>query len=495
MDTPMSHEPREWAGEWWLPASPEDKVPGILKYDPDEGLLLRLIGGWEYRVTKEVSPGRTTILHETQKWPVVLGQADGKYMTLIDLGVSEVRSFSMSALFGVPDKLVLQAATALEGCHLVDPSQPEFIRGEVTVENLTAWSRRSGVGIKSNHFVEIGESLGNITATRLPTIECSLGNGITVQLATVEWFPYREEYRAETKAHIREHASVRFLAETPLSLSDLTGYMSSIGDLISMSALMACGIISMTVYLPPTPDNFPAKHPKRDKPHEVNIYQQRITKPAPERPARELRNMVLALEDLPFEDLIPRWFEQASRFNAARSMILGLRYVTGGYLESAVVTAVAAAESFHRSLELKPPLSEEAFKSLRRTALGSADPEHKQWLSDRLMKNEPTLTQRLLHLVERPGGFMSELVPDPKTWAKRAGGARNSIAHVGATERYDLDEMNAIVEVTSSVVVVNLLYDLGMPQHRLEEGIKEHPALSYAARLAKKYFPNREIRE
>jgi hypothetical protein len=44
-------------------------------------------------------------------------------------------------------------------------------------------------------------------------------------------------------------------------------------DLVSLSALRACGLITMQVYLPPTPDLFPEDHPQRNQQHEVDVYQ------------------------------------------------------------------------------------------------------------------------------------------------------------------------------------------------------------------------------
>lgn len=38
------NETFEYQGYWWLSGADEDKVPGILKFDPDEGASLELMG-------------------------------------------------------------------------------------------------------------------------------------------------------------------------------------------------------------------------------------------------------------------------------------------------------------------------------------------------------------------------------------------------------------------------------------------------------------------
>lgn len=37
----------EWSGFWWLPDDPEYQVPGVLRYEPKDGLVLSLIGTFE----------------------------------------------------------------------------------------------------------------------------------------------------------------------------------------------------------------------------------------------------------------------------------------------------------------------------------------------------------------------------------------------------------------------------------------------------------------
>ena len=53
-------QPAEWAGIWWLPESPDEKVPGVLHYDAKGGLILSLIGGFEERVITRSYPNAST---------------------------------------------------------------------------------------------------------------------------------------------------------------------------------------------------------------------------------------------------------------------------------------------------------------------------------------------------------------------------------------------------------------------------------------------------
>ena len=102
--------------------------------------------------------------------------------------------------------------------------------------------------------------------------------------------------------------------------------------------------------------------------------------------------------------------------------------------------------------------------------------------SDRLASNEPTLKQRLLDLVARLGTVGQALVADPEEWAKATKNARNTIAHVGSSDHHDTEVLYAVVEVTAAVVILNLLYELGVP---LLRAIDDHSTLSHAKELAR----------
>jgi hypothetical protein len=50
-DNPLNLDsPREWYGMWWIPNEPETKVPGVLRYNLDNGLVLSLIEDFENKI-------------------------------------------------------------------------------------------------------------------------------------------------------------------------------------------------------------------------------------------------------------------------------------------------------------------------------------------------------------------------------------------------------------------------------------------------------------
>lgn len=482
MTEALLNESRDWTGHWWLPEDPDKKVPGVLSFTPGTGLRLRLIGGWDYHVTRQGENGSTIVTDQTKVWPMVHGYGDNTPITLLNASLVAARG----GFFGEPDTLEVRANTALAGALMEAPDEAAFVAGVGDIEDLTVWSRRSGVESRVQFGAQSGEMMGEIELRRLSPLTATAGP-LSVKLSHYAWYPFSEDSRAQRVTRVRERQVIRFEREDPQPLKYWVDLLSSTADLMSLSTLRACGIASMRVYLPPTPDQWPKDHPMRDQQHEVGIYMERVVKPRPDDDALPFRNYVLTLDDVPFEQLMPRWLEVRDKFASARSMILGLRYVRNGYVETRLVTAVAAAESMHRALEPLPPIPPVEFKALRRTLLDAVSPERKAWLADRLTEhsNVPTLKQRLLDLVSRLGDAGLRLVHDPEVWAKAAKDGRNHIAHTGSTSR-DLEHLHAVTEVTASVVILNLLHELGVPQEVLLKAVDDHPVLSRAAHLARR---------
>lgn len=487
MTEPLLSEGRRWSGQWWLPDDPENKVSGALDYSLDDGIALTLVGGWEYRVLQHPVQGVTSVTNEMLDWPMIHGRAEGKFFTLLNSHVKRAQTFDMARMFeGGPDELVLGCATALVGCLLDAANEPAFEAAIVTVENLTAWSRQSGITAQVVVDEATGSTMGSIELQTVPSRRAT-SSDLVVNLHLSSWMPSLRPTRWGGVVDVRERASIEFASSVCRTVEDWVRLMSKVEDLVSLSALRACAILTMRVYLPPSPDSYPADHPLRMMRHEVEVYQDRILKPEPNGKSLSSDDFVLTLDDIDFDKLVPQWMATDEKFSAARSMILGLRYVSAGYLESKVVTAVAAAESMSRAMKPKPVMTNTELREVRAKALEGVPPERQQWVRERLTSAEPSLKDRLILLAKKPGAFMSDLVPNSTVWAESAANARNKIAHVGSP-RHSADELYAVVEVTSAVVVMNFLHELGVPQDRMKRTLVEHPRLRAAVRLADEWF-------
>lgn len=377
-----------------------------------------------------------------------------------------------------PDGLSIGAMMLLVDLHLDAETDPAFISGWVTTENLNAWTRRTGLR---------DDRAAGLKAETLEPLEAVAGD-LMVRLHTLS--TYQSWSRKRDGYHIQhwEQAAMEFKSDTPRPMDDFFEPMGSVSDLMTLSTLAPCADITVRLYTPPIPGRYPEEHVLATAPHQVDVYQYRMRTPEPEAGAAVWIDFIMSREDKPFEDLIPRWFELRATFKAALDMVLGLMYLTDGYLQTRVVSAVSAAEAFHRALNMPPPLSDEEHSGLRNVLFAAVPGEYKQWLHDRTRYNQPALRERLVDLARRPGPFMKDLVPDPDSWAKAAAHSRDGVAHFGTVGHSRYDELHAIVRVTAAVVTMNVLGELGISQDRMLRALHENRDLRWTCELAREYF-------
>lgn len=172
-------------------------------------------------------------------------------------------------------------------------------------------------------------------------------------------------------------------------------------------------------------------------------------------------------------------------------MIMGLRYAPARYVESNLLTAVGAAEVLHRKLGIdEKPFPKSSFTKMRDAMLAQVPEEHRGRFKAAL-RNDPTLRDRLHSLAARPDqDAIGLLMPDVSRWVARTSLARNNLAHEGMTPDHPLDELIAIVKVTTAIVILNVLHELGLPAGLQRDIVREHPELRATARIAHEWLVN-----
>lgn len=307
-------------------------------------------------------------------------------------------------------------------------------------------------------------------------------NGMTAELSRGHKLIHDDMRRSHLNVATHEISSISFRSKQPRPLEDWLETAGVIQDLVSLAMDKPCAVLGQTLF----PTEEAKDNPDSAARSEVPIYTRGLIAAQPDEYAESAHEVLFTLNDTRFDVVLTRWDFVQKRFAAACNMLLGLRYISRGFLETQLTTAVGAAEVFHRKLEKKPPVPGEEFAEMKEQILDCVPPSRRQWVDSRLW-NEPSLRERLLDLATTPDSeIMNQLVPNPKAWAKATALARNGIAHRGRT---NVDEMYAVVMVTTAVVLVNLLHQLAIPKERLVWALIDNDTLSGAARLSAKYWP------
>lgn len=481
VNEPFLHQENEWQALWWLPEDPDAKVPGIFRYSPSDGLQLLLLGGFETSAGTETGGTGITYMKEEGRWPIILGGDGSQLFTLLECTLT--RSFGATR----PRRQNVSAQTALVGCHLREESTPAFCHVEASIENLSVWAANSALHerrparVANDDATPSSDGPAQTLTAELPTSTARLAHGHT--------YEYFGRTAGSVHRKISDTAVIGFEPHEPQPMDTLLGMIADMQDLLSFSSNAACGVLWNRLYLPPQithkPDNQVASRPTP-----VDVYRQTLVKGNPEAKAPRDDQMLFTLADVQFENVMPRWFEVKDRFRPAINLLLGLRYVPGGYLGTQLLTVVGAAEAFHLALELAPPIPEDEFKELKSALLEAVPVERKQWLSGLLARNDPPLRNRLLDLANRPGAqTMKNLLPNPEEWAKVTRDARNNLTHAGNTSKHSPEVLFAAMTTTAAIVIVNLLHDLGFSEAELELVMEKNTnQLQLAAQYSSEYL-------
>lgn len=484
-EAPRLDKPAEWTGHWWLPDDPERTVPGVLRYQPGEGLLLSLIGGFEDRIMRPIEGG-VAVMEGSRSWALILGVADNKRITLLDCHPKHSKTYGF-AMDG-PHKQTVSALTALVGVHLDRPDEAVFTECRVSVENLTLWAASSAFTQSIGFEGERLDGRGTISVKSVdePSV---VVDGTAITLAHEHTLPHFDNQRGETVGRMRDTVFMRFKPGSPYSLSGAREQAKAVQDLVSLATHRAAGLLWLRLRMPPEDRDYPEGYPIHDR--EVAVYSDVTVLGDPEAKAVAHHDVLFTCDHLPFEEVMPRWLKVRSECQAAANMALGLRYAPARYVEGNLLTAVGAAEVMHRALGIEERrLPEADFEALREGLLAVTPEEHRGWIKG-AVRNDPTLRERLRTLASLPdGAAMGRLVPDVEQWAKVATQGRNDLAHTGQTKRQTIDELIAVVRVTAAVVTMNLLHALGLPGERQREIINDNSELRFTAKQAAEVLSN-----
>lgn len=478
-------EAGEWAGLWWLPDDPDERVPGVLRYDAEGGLWLSLIGAFEDRIMSTPAPGVTAFHEGTRTWDVIHGAAEQREVTLLGC-VPAGGKRTMFARVKSPDKQAVTAATAIIGAHVKGEEDAAFSVAEVSVEDLGHWAA------SSVFEGSLGAPDGKIDGTGCVSVkpveaQSVVVDGTEYRLVHTHTLPFFDQRKGRTIGRMTDKVSIRVAPAEPFPLSAALKAASLVQDLIALATHRAAGVIWLRLEVAGTESALPNGQPPPRRRADVLYSPAALGKH--DAKAVDHRRVFFTCDSLPFEEVLPRWCKAHGRFQAATNMILGLRYAPARFVENNLLTAVGAAEVLHRNLRIdEKPFPKAEFTTMREAMLAQVPDEHRDRFKGAI-RNDPTLRDRLHALAARPDQqAIALLVPDIAHWAKRTTRARNDLAHEGRTLNHSFEELIAVVDVTTAVVIINVLHELGLPAERQREIVQENPQLRATSRTARDWL-------
>lgn len=480
-------EEHDWQGYWWLPENPGNLVPGVLKYDGKGKIFLELIGsfsGFKYSDGNLYIPG-------LENWGIVYGTSGNSEITLFGVSTTESNvSFS-----GNPGA-VLQVAVvdrAIVGAHLLDKEDEIFSGFEVGIEDLNIWVKSSNSEFKYEDVEnEIGEKKCEISLSVKPIPAAVVSDNLykiihSFSLGKVEYLS------GETVGSISDKVCMKVDYVNPNNLQKVLEEVGILQKLISFAVSRSVGIISLRLYS--------SEGESLDQGQPVDVLYSLSNVGCTDSKGADSQSVLFTCELVSFDRVLPLWYELYYQLQNAAKEILTLHYSPKISEKNALLTAVNSAEILHFNLENQGKISEveemaecQADQESRTEKSGEKDAKKQK---ERVAsvpnvnkgRKQKLLKVRLKELANRIGdNIISLVVPDVEYWAEAAAKSRNKISHEGHVLHYDENAQKAIILVTTCVVLLNILKEIGFSSENQMNIVRGNPGMRRAFYNAQLYL-------
>lgn len=445
----------QYQGHWWLPGADEDRVPGILKFDPDEGATLDLMGSLK---------GLEGIIDPLEPEMILGLSSDGKLVTLKDCGrtLGNLRfgsGFSTSTF---------AADTVFVGEHFERPEDVGFERLVVEYLHLEAWAGTSGFDINFAEETEEPKRRWIEMKHELPEPSTAAVGGeyeVTLDFGS----DFKASQRPITWATINQPAelAIKFPEKQPFDrLSDIVFRLQ---HLLSLGMRRSAYPVAVRGYTGTPGEAMPVEAYYRPLGGTDDV----------ERPERF--EMLFSHGDLPggFETAVARWLERAEKLDPVYRLFLGTVYNPRSYLEQRFLNLVQALEVYHRRALFVPDLPKEEHEKRVEDLLDAVPDEHKGWLERKLqVVSEPSLNQRLHEIFKRHLGIVESVVGKKKqaraAFIEKVVATRNYRAHFDDSKKDKAargEELYLIMQKLNLLLEACLMEEIGFGPEETKDAI------------------------
>lgn len=418
-------KPSEDGGEWWLPATPHRRVPGVLRISDDGAATLTLIGDlrdpWESvtRADGSAVPGLST-WSGGGSYRRVHGQVGTAAYTL-DGGIQ--RRHQRNLLGGMPSETI-GFSQVFVGVWFDESDEAASDRVSFGLQWLTEWTDTTAVA-EEHRWRKDRRRLDRITltATSGPARRVRLGGGRTLYLRR----NLHAEGDARTARSLRQQYVFDYRTEV-VPVRDLMDVPARLQALVSIATNRVAGFDDVDLSHPQIARRHPATGRRLREPIRY-IAQWSARDHDDTAPTQE--KILFTLVDFGGMPAVGRWLHVAEQYEHQLGQLMGTRY-RESYVSDRLFNRVAALEGFHKIL----------------IAPG---------------KKNTHIRVRLRELAELAGPPFEALVPRVEPWIDAALRERNHIGHGSRGDGHEAAMTLFIADAAYWLLVLCLLREAQAP--------------------------------
>lgn len=341
------NDPIDVQGVWWLPETPDHKVPGWLRYDERSGGELRLSGSlrlpeWfeNQREGKVVQRFIQEPDADQRIYPRIHGQSGHQIFHLEN-------SFQISIA-----RYLCREDDSAEKIHVnwlltgawFDGEGPlEFDRAVVQFQHLTDWVDHSG--LKTDYFNDDSDApFAQASATVLEPFRARVSDDCDILL--------RQALSAggdgRNDVTLKQQWGLVISASDTRSLDFFTGHVSDFQDLLTIATGNVANIETFHFAHNDVPLTALNGKPIGDAKEKLAYYSRWSNRDEHDERLSPYA-MYFTFDDLGGVEGVQRWMQFAGSYRSELSRVMATRYNDQMFLEDRVTNCVAALESFDRT--------------------------------------------------------------------------------------------------------------------------------------------------
>lgn len=448
----------EETGKWWLPSDCDNKVSGILRFDPEKGVKLELFDSLNMRKSR-----RTRYNDQIPYEDIILGETSGD-VTLYECYQVGLKEFNVSVVF--------------HDHHFANEEDIEFDRITITYPNLDTWVGKNG-------FVKLEKQLDNGQTEEFfgykPPDEIKARiNNLEIKISfDFTYLPNppsekrliqgtKIEIKADEKIHFNEyHDKILFLLYQFLSLG--------IGK-----AVYPLNINGFNEFF-----RFKIFRTEINPPikifHEIGRFS----------PMEKIlgTDMLFTFNDISddFEKYLNNWFEKAEDLEWVYNLYSATILDKSMLLEHKFLSLAQALESYHQRAYTGKYMTKGKYKKVKKGLLLNIPKnlpiDLEENLKSRIINgNYYSFKSRLFEIYEDYSEIMDLVISEKETFIDDLKNTRNFFTHFGKSLEEKAKTEDDLVNLTDQIkcmLEVCFLAELGLPLNKIKEIIARNKTYKY----------------
>ena len=383
-------EPIEKRGFFWLPADPDDRLPGILRISDSGEVKLEVSGvfGDPSFVFQDMGLGSSPPANgERPNLERIVGKVEKDGPVTLDVCFRQDGTLNFS---GGLSSSIYHARFAFIGGDYEIGEELAFSELSLSLEGLDEWLSISGIRVEW----DLEHNSGSIDCHTPEAISLRISDEI--ELAFSFGLAPPSFSALTTKAAVSQTSYISLKLKGPQPIEYFLPLLFKLCNFLSLATDQPVSINSITGFL--ERETGTAEKPRVP----IQVYYQ--SSPRSEtKPGIQRHDMLFAYQNVAdqCEQILTKWLESYETFEPAFNLYFASRSDALQYLDVRFLRLAQAVETLHRRSCQDTAMPEDEFKELRNSILEGCPQDKKEWMEGKLKyANELSLRQRIKAMIK-----------------------------------------------------------------------------------------------